>query len=537
MKSGVNFCSRFHEAALAHPEKLALKVPHAAPGAAYEKSATSSLRYGELMRAAGRQQSALSRIGLVAGSRVLIFARPGLGLYVLILALLGLGCVPVLVDSGMSRDRIFAAIRQSGARFIVGEKKLLRLWWLFPPLWRLQRYALDGASLGLRDLSKQADRGSLNFHCESLPETAHGLITFTSGSTGLPKGADRHHGSLIAQHLAIREHWPDVAADIDLPSFPVLVLHNLSCGITSVLPATNLATPGKVDAARVVAQIRQEGISRVSGSPAYMEGLVLYALEHQLTLPGVRSVVIGGSTLTRPLAQHCLRVFPQAEVLVVYGSTEAEPISEISLPELLADWDQHPGHLVGKPASMAELRIVNPAIRLSDAASVEAATLAQGGSGEILVAGPHVLQAYVDNPEATRESKIARGDGRVWHRTGDVGHFDTQGRLWLEGRLKDAVTLPDGTLYTLPLEKAVDALPGVRRSALIGAANGRLLLALVGDSLPSTEQLRPVLLRFGVSGCTLFRLTQMPVDGRHNSKIDRPALRQLLAKQTPLAEI
>ena len=66
------------------------------------------------------------------------------------LALFGLGIVPVLIDRGMSRDRILAAIRASRAKVAIGEQRILRLWWLFQPLWPLKRYAFDGKALVLQ---------------------------------------------------------------------------------------------------------------------------------------------------------------------------------------------------------------------------------------------------------------------------------------------------------------------------------------------------------------------------------------------------
>ncbi len=520
--SGVNFIQPILAAARRQPQRLALRVPvlDAAPGVA------QSLSYGELAIRLARMQSALRKLGLAPGARVLLALRPGLDLYVLVIALLGLGLVPVLIDGGMSPARKRAALKASGVATVIGERALLRLWWLLPALWRLRRLSVDGRAWGLRDLRSLEEAGATQVHCELLPEQAHGLITFTSGSTGAPKGADRNHGSLLAQHRAIREHWPDRDDDIDLPSFPVLVLHNLCCGISTVLPEADLARPAQVDAARVLEQIAREGVTRITGAPAYMQALSTAAEAVGLSLPGVRSVVVGGSTVSTELAQACRRVFPQAQARAVYGSTEAEPIADIDLQELAESGQSGPGYLLGRPASVAELRIVEPAAKLACEADIEAWRRPTGRSGEILVAGPHVLQAYVDNPQATRESKIARAGGGVWHRTGDVGQLDGLGRLWLQGRVKDALRLPDGDLhYPLAAEKAVDALPGVVRSALVQLSDGSLLLALAGE-LPPAAGLRAILNGFGLPRCRLARLDALPVDGRHNSKLDREALRE-----------
>ena len=510
-------------AALRHPQRLALRIPR--PG---EGLTSDSLSYAELLGYAARLQQALQADGWQSGQRVLLLARPGLPLYAVLLALLGLGLVPVLLDRGMSRARMLGAIAASGASGLIGQRDIVKRWWLLPQLWRLRRYCLDGACFGARGLPPDAGQcGLTNYQFLPRGNDDHGLISFTSGSTGAPKGADRTHASLIAQHLAIRNHWPDQDDEIDMPCFPVLVLHNLCCGISSVLPAVDLATPGQVDAALVLEQIRREGVTRLSGAPAYMQRLVEHAQANGLQLPQVRSLVIGGSTVNQALLRGCLRSFPQAWARVVYGSTEAEPIAEVEMSELLQDWHQQPGYLLGNPAAVAEVCIVDPQQALSDAVSVERARLPAGQVGEILVAGPHVLKAYVNNPQACAECKIPRADGLVWHRTGDCGAFDERGRLWLHGRLKDRVLINGRTQDSFILEKALDALPGIIRSAVLNALDGQPLVVLQGEP-QQAEQLPAVLEQFDITRAWLARIAQMPVDGRHNSKIDRPALRQAL---------
>ncbi len=521
--TGINLIRPILDACRDHPERMALRIPQME---GQRCAGEQVMTYGDLGVEVGRLQRALQAMGLKQGDRVLILSRVRSEIYTLMIALLGLGMVPVLIDRGMSPDRIRQSIRLSKARAAIGEARILRLWWLFPPLWFIKRLAIDDRLIGVDDLRTwkpdHADPQAVD-----LDEHAHGLITFTSGSTGQPKGADRTHASLIAQHDAIREHWRDIPDDIDSPCFPVMVLHNLCCGITTVLPRVDLAAPGQVDAAQVLGQIGQDGITRVSGAPAYMRRLVNHAIEQKLELPHVRAVAIGGSTLFADLIEKLPAVFPHADFSLVYGSTEAEPVAVIGLSELRADGDLHPGHLVGLPVPDVQIAVVSPDAMVCDEITVLAARLPFFQVGEILVAGPHVLKGYVDNPEATRENKIPRHDGEVWHRTGDAGFLDERGRLWLVGRMKDVLQLGEVRLWPYPLEKALDALPGVRRSAAI-LWQKQLLLVIEGDLLPSEDAVRRLLIDHQVTAAQWALIPLMPVDGRHNSKIDRPALRNLL---------
>lgn len=527
--SQINFCDAILKAARQNPQRLALSIPRADD----QYRSCDEVTYEQLLDRAATIQYGLAQKGLNCGDRVLVIAAPGVALYALAIALLGAGMVPVLIDRGMSRQRMMAAIRASGAKAAVGERKILRLWWLFAPLWSLPRFALDQKAPGVPTLPKPQSGSDQTFQCVPLAPNHHGLITFTSGSTGLPKGADRTHNSLIEQHRAIRAHWPDVEDDLDSPCFPVLVLHNLCCGISTLMPATDLAHPGQANAPAVLEQLQHNQVTRVACAPAYLTRLVDAAQVSGITLPAIRSVVVGGSTMGEALTQSCQRLFPNARIRIVYGSTEAEPIADIDLPELIQNWHRGEGHLVGKPADMVEVKIIPPGQPMANASHLETIPQPPGQIGEILVSGPHVLQGYVDNPEANRENKIPRHNGGVWHRTGDAGYLDEEGRIWLVGRMKDALLVHGEIRYPFPAEKALDSLPGVRRSALLPpmADSGDADSILVVEGQPEIPALGDILSSYGYQKTRIYRVKTMPVDGRHNSKIDRSALVTLIQKK------
>lgn len=523
----INVCTRIFAASQQHPERLALSIPRM-QGLQYLDE--ESIQYGELSERCAQMQCALNKLGLVVGDRVLILARPHIQTYILMLSLLSLGLVPVLIDRGMSRERILASIRVSRAKITIGDRAILRLWWFFPPLWQLPRYGLDGACVGIKDLRPLLSKTAETPDCLLLPPDAHGLITFTSGSTGNPKGADRTHQSLIEQHLAIRAHWPDRDDDIDSPCFPVLVLHNLCCGISTMMPRVDLAAPAQVNARQVMTQWRNSGITRIAAAPAFMANICQVALASRQQFPHIRSLAIGGSTLPYELAVNLDMIFPNAEIMLVYGSTEAEPIAEILLLELRLHWQRYAGHLVGVPAAGTEVRIVDPDANLENEDAVDKASVTGDDVGEILVSGNHVLHGYVDNVAANQESKIPRARGDVWHRTGDAGFFDPEGRLWLVGRIKDALWIDNERVYTFAPEKECDALGGVTRSAILQYQQ-KIFLILEAPVCPDKAILMAILRKHGIPYAQLAIIQSMPVDGRHNSKIDRAALIKTLAKK------
>lgn len=521
----MNFAARILASCRANPQRMALCAPVWKNGVIL---GDERIAYGAFAERVAAWQHSLHNAGLRAGDRVILLAQPSVALYALLTALLALGMVPVLIERGMTRQRIRQSFSASHARAVIGERSVMRFWWLFPPLWRMRRFAMDGCTFGVRAL--KPGNAAAEFACATRAPDDHGIITFTSGSTGAPKGADRTHGSLRAQHLAIRDHWPDADDDIDCTCFPVLVLHNLCCGISTVLPHADLSAPGNAEPSRICFQLQQENITRLSAAPAFLARLAEWCIKNDASLPAIRSVVIGGATLPHALARQCKQVFPNAHCRVVYGSTEAEPIADVDVPELLTDWQAQQGHLVGRPAHAATVVVVDRHATLASEDDVQDACLPDGSIGEILVAGEHVLRAYLENPQATRESKIPRADGTVWHRTGDSGFFDGLGRLWLVGRLKDAIDLHGTPLDVFPLEKAVDAIEGVARCALVQLPAQAPVLFYAGNA--DETSIRLVLAAHGFHDIGLRHINSMPVDGRHNSKIDRQALRDTLKEDT-----
>jgi len=220
-----------------------------------------------------------------------------------------------------------------------------------------------------------------------------------------------------------------------------------------------------------------------------------------------------------------------APLVAVYGSTEAEPIADVRSSEIgdaeLAAMRGGAGLLAGHPAGAATVRIVpagSSAGAALEAVLRGAANVSPGTRGEILVSGSHVVPGYLHG-RGDAETKV-HVDGVVWHRTGDAGYRDDRGRLWLLGRV--AATLRDdrGELHPFAVECAARlVLPG-RRAVLAGHRGSRILLVdgplAPGDRASLTAELRWAMLDRIIDGVAI------PLDRRHNSKVDYAALPALL---------
>jgi acyl-CoA synthetase (AMP-forming)/AMP-acid ligase II len=161
--------------------------------------------------------------------------------------------------------------------------------------------------------------------------------------------------------------------------------------------------------------------------------------------------------------------------------------------------------------------------------------------GELVVFAPHVCASYYQNPEAVAENKIRDGTGAVWHRMGDTGYFDGQGRFWLVGRVHSTVFRQGVAVHPQLVEQVcLTAENHLQQVAALGLPDSALGERLVIVAVPRPGASRDGLvtqvrqkLRSAAIPCDdmILRSSPLPVDPRHNSKIDYGALRAELMKR------
>ena len=504
-----NIATRLAEAARVHPERLALVES--------KRGRRRALTYGELAHRIASLAQVFRARGVGPGERVLILVPMSVDLYLVLLAVLHAGGVGVFVDAWAGWRRVDQAVRRTKPRLFVGSLRAHALRLVSPAV----------RAIPSRMLVPQGTSDPPGLAPEPLDAGAPALVTFTTGSTGSPKASLRTHGFLWDQHVVLSKYLGPGEGAVDMPTLPIFVLNNLASGATSVLPNFDARRPAEIEPRRIFEQIASERVTSVTASPAFFERLLSAA--RRLALP---RAFTGGAPVLPPLARR-LDEGIEGLAYVVYGSTEAEPISLITARDLrrAAAESGREGICVGVPVAEIRVKIARASaeeIRLGPEgwAGIECAP---GEAGEIVVSGPQVQTAYFDDATSDRGSKIEDG-ALVWHRTGDGGRVDERGRLWLLGRVGARVRAAGRTWWSLPAEVRAMEMEGVRHAAYLGDASRGAILCLEGSVTMAPDallaQVRGRLAPYPVSEVRV--LEKIPRDPRHASKTDLRALRALL---------
>jgi acyl-CoA synthetase (AMP-forming)/AMP-acid ligase II len=483
--------------------------------------------------------ASLRRNGLTKGDVALLLQPMSIELYVILFALCRLGATAMFLDPSLGRRHVEACCAVLPPKALIASPKghLLRV--LSGAVRRIPiKLSTGGRVLGALRTASVTGIAPLAT-IEPCREGDPVLVTFTSGSTGAPKGVARSHGLLAAQHLALASPMRHRNDAVELNSLPIFVLSSLAAGVACVIPDADLRTPEAVDGTVLLRQMEDHAVTRLVVPPALCERLLDHSCDYYPAFRRLTEIFTGGGPVFPDLLERLVATAPQAAVTAIYGSTEAEPIAHIDLPEITT-----PDHAaISSGGGLPAGRIV-PHVRLAvlpdrfgspigpfTQGEFAALHLPAGRTGEIVVTGDHVVKSYLGSG-SNGKAKFAVGN-RVWHRTGDAGYLDENGRLWLMGRCEARITGRPGTLYPLALEAAARAIVGPRRVACVDSA-GELVL-LVEES---GRDIDCTALHAGLSWAHLesVRLvSRIPVDRRHNSKIDYPRLRELMANSSVAA--
>jgi acyl-CoA synthetase (AMP-forming)/AMP-acid ligase II len=279
-------------------------------------------------------------------------------------------------------------------------------------------------------------------------------IFYTGGTTGFPKGVMLSHLALWSNAMSTM-HEANVSSDsICLHAAPMFHLADAAgSNAASIGGATHVFIP-MFNPEQVMAIVAQERPTHSVLVPTMIAALVNHPAIDSADLSSLRFLSYGGSPIPEATLRTAMEKLPNCQFVQAYGQTELAPVATILPPEYHALEGPKSGKLrsAGRPTHCVELKIVDPAGQ----------ELPRGEIGEIIVSGPNTMLGYWNKPQETASTLV---DG--WVHTGDSGYMDGDGFVFIMDRLKDMIVTGGENVYSIEVENAVAAYPGVASCAVI----------------------------------------------------------------------
>ena len=499
----------------------------------------------------------LQEIGIGKGVHTALMVTPGLDFFALVFALFKVGAVMIAIDPGIGTRQLGKCLAEAEPEAFIGIKKAhfarRVLGWakktiktniiVDPGLLPTIFYGQNISSL--KQLKQLGTNNNKRPFVDTEAEDVAAIL-FTSGSTGTPKGVIYTHANFSAQVNALKNLYDIQAGEIDLSTFPLFALFGPAMGMSSIVPDMDFTRPGSVSPETIFSAIEKYKTTTMFGSPALLNRVGRYGEQHHKKLPSMKRVLSAGA----PVPANVMKRFADmlnddAQIFTPYGATESLPVSSIGSNEILSstcyETEKGKGVCVGHPVDNIELKIINitdePIKNWQNNLVLEHNVI-----GEIAVKGPQVTKSYYSRQQETELAKINNpSDGSnsnkdFYHRMGDTGYLDEQGRLWFCGRMTHRVVTNNETLFTIPCEGIFNTHTKVFRTALVGININNKTIPVIcvelEDEFKSDDRklITAELLNIGAqfeqtkSIQSILFHSAFPVDIRHNAKIGREKL-------------
>lgn len=497
-----------------------------------EDGEAASISFDGLDADVNRVAAGLADLGVAPGDRVALLIQPGIDLAVCLYASWRIGAVVVLVDAGLGIRGMGRALASSNPAYLIGNTRALTVaramrW----PGSRIASAAPDSTTrrlLGVRaTLDDVRGRGEGRPVPQPPSSADVAAVVFTSGATGPAKGVVYRHRQIQAQRDAVVDLYGVQPEDSLVAAFGPFALFGPAMGIPSVVPDMKVTSPGSLTAQALADAAIAIDATLVFASPAALRSIVETAgdmtSDQAEALARPRVLMSAGAPVPAADLRAVAELMPHAELHSPYGMTEVLPVANISLAETEVVPEGN-GVCVGYP--VAGVRVAISPLD-TDGIPTDPLTEESGVVGEVCIQAAHIRDGYDKLWKTENEASQPAG----WHRSGDVGHIDEAGRLWIEGRIGHIVMTPAGPVTPVGIEHAVAELSDVALAAVVGVGpRGTQQVVVVAEKTAprrradlADEDLadRVRAKAGGVDVAAVLVVPSLPVDKRHNSKINR----------------
>ncbi|MDP1818746.1 MAG: class I adenylate-forming enzyme family protein [Acidimicrobiales bacterium] len=450
--------------------------------------------FGTFVETANSVAHTLRRsFGINKGDRVAVLAQNNPEWCLSFWATVSQGAVLVGLNGWWTTDEVLYGLQDSGAKVLVADRKRFeRIADSLDQLPDLEHvFLIDGQAVdvGLADdprihtFDELTGSPTPDFVDEDIAEDDHAVIFYTSGTTGRPKGAISTHRSMIANlqntiynavagSLAGGGALPDAGKGQNVSLFTSPLFHVSGCHSTLVvglLAGLKLVMPeGRFTPERALELIQEHQVTVWATVPTMVWRLCEHPDRHDYDTSSVRSVAFGGSPSADELQRMIRETFPNvASTSNAYGLTETSSVATVISGQDALDRPTS----VGPPVPTVEVRIVGE----------DGEEVPTGETGEVCIYGPILMAGYWNKPKATAE---AIRDG--WLRTGDLGHVDADGFVYITDRKKDMIIRGGENIYCVEIEQRLVTHPGIADAAIIGVPHSEL-----GEEVKAVVQLEP----------------------------------------------
>ena len=284
---------------------------------------------------------------------------------------------------------------------------------------------------------------------------------YTSGTTGFPKGAMlTHHGMLAHARNVAGTQALDASARVQV-AMPLFHVGGTSYSLVAWAGGAPIFMMRQPDPMGALQMLERERITHTFYVPALMAAMTQVAAGHQFDFSALKAVSYGASPMPLPVMRACLQLFPQGTMQQVYGMTEQCGVVTILPPE------DHENPAVAHRLVSAGKAIHGVEIELRDPGTGE--PVPTGQPGEIWVRSEQVMAGYWGKPDATADAITPDG----WYRSGDGGHIDADGYVYVTDRIKDMIVSGGENIYPAEIERVLFEHPGIADAAVIGVPHER----------------------------------------------------------------